>query len=265
MASRGGSWSCWRCCAPRRGPWGRRAPTGCASPRPVTTRPAPPPRACSTASAPPTPTPTSPLGDLSYGVTGQEQSWCDFVTSTGRWRLPLRAARRQPREQRHERQHQRLLRVPAQPAARPRRHLRTAVLRRRAAGRPARALRDDLAGNHLPRRSWSYAAGTPRYDWTARRHRPGPRQQDIPWVVVGMHKPCLSIGVLRLRPRRRHHQPAGLAQGRPRAQRPRAPLPADEAARARRRSAPRSARGRTTPTAWPTRTPTCGRAPAPSS
>lgn len=41
--------------------------------------------------------------------------------------------------------------------------------------------------------TWSYAAGTPRYAWTASAID-GAHAANIPWVVVGMHKPCLSIG-----------------------------------------------------------------------
>lgn len=40
---------------------------------------------------------------------------------------------------------------------------------------------------------WSYAAGTPRYQWTAAAID-GARAAGIPWVVVGMHKPCISVG-----------------------------------------------------------------------
>ena len=40
---------------------------------------------------------------------------------------------------------------------------------------------------------WSYDKGTPRYNWTAAAVD-GARSAAIPWVVVGMHKPCLSIG-----------------------------------------------------------------------
>jgi PKD repeat protein len=42
--------------------------------------------------------------------------------------------------------------------------------------------------------TWSYAAGSPRYQWTAdaidSAHSNG-----IPWVVVSAHKPCYSMGV----------------------------------------------------------------------
>ena len=45
----------------------------------------------------------------------------------------------------------------------------------------------------FPDGTWSYAAGTPRYAWTAAAID-GARVEGIPWVVVGMHKVCLSVG-----------------------------------------------------------------------
>ncbi|QIM20913.1 phosphohydrolase [Phycicoccus sp. HDW14] len=41
---------------------------------------------------------------------------------------------------------------------------------------------------------WSYASGTAHYAWTRDALRSA-RAAGIPWVVVGMHKPCLSVGV----------------------------------------------------------------------
>ncbi|MBM6399566.1 metallophosphoesterase [Phycicoccus sonneratiae] len=41
---------------------------------------------------------------------------------------------------------------------------------------------------------WSYAAGTSHFTWTRDALRSA-RAAGIPWVVVGMHKPCLSVGV----------------------------------------------------------------------
>ena len=58
-----------------------------------------------------------------------------------------------------------------------------------------------------PTATWSYAAGTPRYNWTAAAID-GARSKNIPWVVVGVHKPCISVGRVHLRDRRRHHQHA---------------------------------------------------------
>jgi PKD repeat protein len=46
----------------------------------------------------------------------------------------------------------------------------------------------------FPDSTWSYAAGTPRYDWTVAAID-GARANEIPWVVVGVHKPCYSMGV----------------------------------------------------------------------
>ncbi|MGY1741709.1 MULTISPECIES: PKD domain-containing protein [unclassified Blastococcus] len=46
----------------------------------------------------------------------------------------------------------------------------------------------------FPDGTWSYAAGTPRYAWTTAAID-GARAEGIPWVVVGIHKPCLSLGV----------------------------------------------------------------------
>jgi hypothetical protein len=48
-------------------------------------------------------------------------------------------------------------------------------------------------GLTFPDGAWSYAAGTPRYQWTAAAID-GARAAGIPWVVVGVHKPCISIG-----------------------------------------------------------------------
>ena len=56
------------------------------------------------------------LGDLSYGATGAEQAWCDFVTSRTGAGISIPAGLRKPRKQRAERQHQRLRCLPAQPA-----------------------------------------------------------------------------------------------------------------------------------------------------
>jgi PKD repeat protein len=48
-------------------------------------------------------------------------------------------------------------------------------------------------GLTFPDGAWSYAAGSPRYQWTSDAID-GARSANIPWVVVGVHKPCLSLG-----------------------------------------------------------------------
>lgn len=45
----------------------------------------------------------------------------------------------------------------------------------------------------FPNGTDQYAVGSPRYSWTAAAID-GARSASIPWVVVGMHKPCLSLG-----------------------------------------------------------------------
>ena len=47
-------------------------------------------------------------------------------------------------------------------------------------------------GLTFPDGMWSYDVGTPRYAWTAAAID-GARTAKIPWVVVGMHIPCLSM------------------------------------------------------------------------
>lgn len=48
-------------------------------------------------------------------------------------------------------------------------------------------------GLPFPEGVWNYGAGSPRYQWTAAAID-GARTAGIPWVVVGMHAPCLSAG-----------------------------------------------------------------------
>ena len=48
-------------------------------------------------------------------------------------------------------------------------------------------------GIQFPDGLWSCAAGTPRYQWTAAAIDAA-RAAGTPWVVVAMHKPCLSVG-----------------------------------------------------------------------
>ena len=45
----------------------------------------------------------------------------------------------------------------------------------------------------FPDGEWTYPAGSDRYNWTSAAID-GARTASIPWVVVGMHKPCISMG-----------------------------------------------------------------------
>jgi PKD repeat protein len=133
------------------------------------------------------------LGDLSYGVAGQEQAWCDFVTARVGVGAPFELI-----SGNHESDgsngnindfsaclpnqlpgvvgtygRQYYVDVPqAQPLVR------------------FIMISPNLT---FPDGTWSYAAGTPRYSWTSARIDDA-RQAGIPWVVVGMHKPCLTSG-----------------------------------------------------------------------
>jgi PKD repeat protein len=136
---------------------------------------------------------TLALGDLSYGVTGTEQSWCDFVTSRvgAGYPFELLAGNHESNGQNgnindfsaclpnqlpgvvgtYGRQY--YVDVPAE-----------APLVRYIMISP---------GIQFPDGLWSYNAGTTRHAWTADTIDSA-RSAGIPWVVVGMHKPCLSVG-----------------------------------------------------------------------
>jgi PKD repeat protein len=133
------------------------------------------------------------LGDLSYGVTGQESTWCDFVTTRVGAGFPfeLIAGNHESNGQNgnindfsaclpnqlpgaigtYGREY--FVDVPAD-----------SPLVRFIAISP---------GLTFPGGSWSYATGTPHYQWTVAAID-GARAAGVPWVVVGMHMPCLSVG-----------------------------------------------------------------------
>ena len=136
---------------------------------------------------------TLALGDLSYGADGQEQAWCRFVTGRVGAEHPFELVsgnHESDGENGNIRRFARCLpnRLPGlvgtygrqwyidQPAAHP--LVRVVMIS------PA------LDFGHG---EWSYARGTPHYDWL-RAAVTGARAAGIPWVVVGMHKPCLSVG-----------------------------------------------------------------------
>jgi PKD repeat protein len=134
------------------------------------------------------------LGDLSYGAVGQEQSWCDRVTSRVGVGYPfeLIAGNHESNGQNGN--------INDFSACLPN-QLPGVV------GTYGRQWYVDVPqvdplvrfvmvspALPFPDSTWSYAAGTPRYDWTAAAID-GARATGIPWVVVGTHKPCYSIGI----------------------------------------------------------------------
>ncbi len=133
------------------------------------------------------------LGDLSYGTTGQEQAWCDRVTSAMGPGYPFELL-----SGNHESNGQNgnindfTACLPNQLPG--------------VVGTFGRQYYVDVPktdpvvrfimvspGLPYPDGTWSYAAGTARYAWTAQAID-GARAAQTPWVVVGMHKPCLSVG-----------------------------------------------------------------------
>ncbi|WP_431278884.1 PKD domain-containing protein [Leifsonia poae] len=133
------------------------------------------------------------LGDLSYAPAGQEQAWCDLVTQNVGAGFPFELV-----SGNHESSGQDgnindfsaclPNQLPGAVGTYGRQYYvdvpQGAPLVRFIMISPALPFSD---GN------WSYAAGTPHYSWTAAAID-GARAASIPWVVVGMHKPCLSMG-----------------------------------------------------------------------
>jgi 3',5'-cyclic AMP phosphodiesterase CpdA len=137
---------------------------------------------------------TLALGDLSYGAAGQEQAWCDRVTSQmgAGYPFELLAGNHESNGQNGN--------INDFSACLPN-QLPGVV------GTYGRQWYVDVPqvdplvrfvmvspALPFPDSTWSYAAGSPRYNWTAAAID-GARANDIPWVVVGAHKPCYSIGV----------------------------------------------------------------------
>ena len=133
------------------------------------------------------------LGDMSYGVTGAEQAWCDFVTSRVGSGFPFELI-----SGNHESNGQNgnindfSACLPNQLPG--------------AVGTYGRQYYVDvpqedplvrfvMISPNLPFSdgTWNYTAGSARYNWTAAAID-GARASDVPWVVVSMHKPCLSMG-----------------------------------------------------------------------
>ena len=136
---------------------------------------------------------TLALGDLSYGRTGAEEAWCDYVTARLGKGYPFELVAGN-----HE-----------SDGLNGNIHAFASCLPNELPGLvgsygsqyyvdvPAK---DPLVrfvmispGLSFPSGEWDYRRGSSRYEWTARAIDSA-REASIPWVVVGMHKPCLSVG-----------------------------------------------------------------------
>ena len=134
------------------------------------------------------------VGDLSYGVTGEEQTWCDFVTSRVGAGFPfeLLAGNHESNGQNGN--------INDFSACLP--NQIPGVI-----GTYGRQYYMDYPQvtplvrfiNISPDLNFgagevSYASGTQGYQWTSAAID-GARAKGVPWIVVTMHKPCMSIGM----------------------------------------------------------------------
>ena len=133
------------------------------------------------------------LGDLSYGTTGQEQAWCDFVTQTVGAGFPFELV-----SGNHESNGQNgnindfSACLPNQLPGAVGTYGREYYV---DVPQGAPLIRFIMISPGLPfsNGTWTYASGTSHYTWT-QNAIDGARAANVPWVVVGMHKPCLTMG-----------------------------------------------------------------------
>ncbi|MCW2811144.1 MAG: hypothetical protein JWP61_1602 [Friedmanniella sp.] len=133
------------------------------------------------------------LGDLSYATGGQEQAWCDLVTSKVGAGYPfelLSGNHESNGENGNINDFSACLpnQLPGVVGSYGRQYYVDVP-----ADRPL--VRYVMISPGLPFADgvWNYDKGSPRYQWTSAAID-GARAASIPWVVVGMHKPCLSVG-----------------------------------------------------------------------
>src|SRR4051812_31082869 len=132
------------------------------------------------------------LGDLSYGTTGQEQAWCDFVTSHVGSGFPFELI-----SGNHESNGQNgnindfSACLPNQLPGAVGTYGRQYYVDVPKAAPLARFVMIS-PGVPFPDGTWSYAAGSARYAWTSDVIDDA-RADGIPWVIVGMHTPCLAV------------------------------------------------------------------------
>ncbi|HET7399308.1 MAG TPA: PKD domain-containing protein [Intrasporangium sp.] len=133
------------------------------------------------------------LGDLSYGVTGQESAWCDLVVSKVGAGFPFELiAGSHESGGMNGNINDFSACLPNQLPG-----LVGTYGRQWYADVPETnplvrfiGISPDLT---FPDGTWSYAAGTARYAWTANAIDAA-RAKGVRWVVVGLHKPCISVG-----------------------------------------------------------------------
>jgi PKD repeat protein len=133
------------------------------------------------------------LGDFSYGEPGGEQQWCDYVTSRLGAGFPfelLAGDNESGGQDGHVNNFSACLpnQLPGLVGTYGRQWYvdvpQVDPLVRFVMISPALPFPDG---------TWTYPAGSARYDWTAAAID-GARAKGVPWVVVGSHVPCVSLG-----------------------------------------------------------------------
>jgi 3',5'-cyclic AMP phosphodiesterase CpdA len=133
------------------------------------------------------------LGDLSYGRAGEEARWCDFVTDRVGEEFPfqlLAGNHESDGRNGHIDEFARCLpnRLPGLAGEYGRRYFVDVP-------EPDPLVRLILISPGVPFDDGvdEYRAGSEQYEWTASAIDEA-RDAGIPWVVVGMHMPCLTVG-----------------------------------------------------------------------
>ncbi len=134
------------------------------------------------------------LGDLSYGTTGAENAWCDFVKGRVGEGFPFQLI-----SGNHESNGQNgnindfSACLPNQLPGLVGTYGRQYYVDTPQVDPLVRFVMIS-PGLTYPDGTWDYSAGSPRYNWTAQAIDDA-RADGVEWVVVAMHKPCISVGI----------------------------------------------------------------------
>lgn len=136
---------------------------------------------------------TLAVGDLSYGDAGQEDTWCRFVSQRVGETYPFELVSGNHESDGPNGDIDRFARcLPNRLPGLAGTYGRQWYVDQPAADPVVRVVMISPALD-FGHGTWSYDSGTTHQAWL-RAAVTGARAAGIPWVVVGMHKPCLSVG-----------------------------------------------------------------------
>ena len=133
------------------------------------------------------------LGDFSYGKNGQEGKWCDLVNGLTPDAPKLLVSGNHESNGRNGRIQRFLDCLPNTSFDTKGDYARQYYVDL-PASRPLVRVVMISPGVDFGSGPWRYTKGSPRYQWTAQAID-GARSAGIPWVIVGMHRPCVSTGI----------------------------------------------------------------------